>query len=160
MRWMPKFGLFAVTGFALLLAACSGSGPKLMGKSLPDETQVIDGPTLALPPQFELRPPRESADYESVLRAQKGVEAQNLIVTGSSATTVGASAAVSGGVPASDDWLLQKTAVQNGVATDPDVRSELAVKVPDADAIAAKKKAQAKKGLFARWFGGSSEDDE
>lgn len=152
-------GLAVAMGGALMLAACGGSAGKLMGKSLPDETQVIDGPTLALPPQFELRPPRQAADYESVLRAQKGVEARNLITTGTSATAVNTPAAadVSGAVPAADEWLVDKTAAQTGVVADPNVREELVNKTPEE--IKATKDAKAKKGLFSRWFGGSDSDE-
>jgi hypothetical protein len=122
----------------------------LLGKSLPDETQVIDGPTLALPPQFDLRPPREAADYESVLRAQKGEEARSLITTGSSVTTVtGATADVA--VPSADAWLVDKTAAQTGVVADPNVREDLRVKDPEE--VKAEEEAKKKQGLLQRWFG-------
>lgn len=143
----------AMVATALLLAACGNSAGKLMGKSLPDETQVIDGPTLALPPQYELRPPREAADYESVLRAQKTVEAQSLI-TGVSATAVAPSA---GAVPAGDDWLVKQTSQQVGVVADPGVREDLRVVTPEE--LQAREEAKAKKGLFGRWFGGQSDDE-
>lgn len=158
MQTMKRIAVMsAALAVASVLAAC-GSTSKLMGKTLPDETQVIDGPTLALPPQFELRPPRESADYESVLRAQKGVEAQNLITTGSSATVAGVTASVSSDVPAGDEWLLDKTHAQTGVVADPNVRQELVA--PSAEELKAAEDAKAKKGLFGRWFGKNSADDE
>lgn len=75
---------------SITAAACGDT--KLIGsRQLPDETKVVDGPTLALPPDFDLRPPSKAEDYESVLRAQKTVEARNLI-TGVSGTTAGSSA--------------------------------------------------------------------
>lgn len=153
---MIQVGRVAVVGMALLLAACGST--KLMGKSLPDETQVIDGPTLALPPQFELRPPRESSDYESVLRAQKGTEAKNLITTGTSATTAGVAADASLDVPAGDAWLVQKTGAQTGVVADPNVRTALDEAGKSPEEQKAKAEAKKKQGLFQRWFGGS--DDE
>ncbi len=135
---------------ALLLAACGGNAGKLMGKSLPDETQVIDGPTLALPPQFDLRPPRESDDYESLLRAQKTVEARGLI-TGVSATAPMAA----GEVPQGDAWLLQQTSQQTGVVADPNVREELREVSPEE--LAAEEKARKEQGLLGRWFGRGGE---
>ena len=152
---MIKVGRVAAVGMALLLAACGST--KLMGKTLPDETQVIDGPTLALPPQFELRPPRQSADYESLLRAQKGAEARSLITSGTSATTVGTTADAAE-VPAGDAWLVDKTAAQTGVVADPNVRTELDKTGKTPDELKAKEEAKAKQGLLGRWFGGS--DDE
>lgn len=158
-RRLGRISGLALAGTALLVSGCGGAS-KLMGKSLPDETQVIDGPTLALPPQFDLRPPREAADYESVLRAQKGVEAQNLIVTGSSSTTVTTqtvtTSEVSGSVPSSDAWLVTKSAAQTGVVADPNVRTQLENKYPED--LKAAEEAKAKKGWLGRWFGGS--DDE
>jgi hypothetical protein len=139
--------LIAATA-ALLLTGCGST--KLMGKSLPDETQVIDGPSLVLPPQFELRPPREAQDYESVLRAQKSAEARTLI-TGVSASVAGV--AVSGSVPSGDEWLLKQAADQSGVVSDPNVRQDLekAAMQPEAEAE------KGKQGLFKRWFGKSDE---
>lgn len=144
--------LIALMATAVAVTACGETSGKLLGKSLPDETQVIDGPTLALPPQFELRPPREAQDYESVLRAQKGEEARSLI-TGISATTAveGTGAAV----PAGDAWLVDKTAAQTGVVADPGVREDLRVKDPEE--LKAEEDAKAKKGLLGRWFGGNND---
>ena len=164
MRIVRIASTVAACGLGLALVACGDT--KLLGKSLPDETQVIDGPTLALPPQFDLRPPREAADYETMLRAQKGIEAQNLIVTGSSSTTVTMPPAdgvtttqtseVSASVPSSDQWLVNKSAAQTGVVADPNVRTTLQNKYPED--LKAAEDAKAKKGLFGRWFGSS--DDE
>lgn len=99
---------------AVTVSACGET--KLLGsRTPPDETRVIDGPTLALPPDFNLRPPSEAEDYEAVLRAQKTTEAQQLIV-GSAV----AAAPVSGSVPADDAWLVQ----QAGTA-DADIRTKL-----------------------------------
>lgn len=154
---MVNKGSLTMVGMAVVLAGCGSTGGKLLGKSLPDETQVIDGPNLALPPQFELRPPRESTDYESVLRAQKGAEARSLITTGTSATDIAGEAPASGEVPASDAWLLDKTNARAGVVADPNVRNALAN--PSAEDVKATEDAKAKKGLIGRWFG-KDEDSE
>lgn len=125
-----------IAGVALILAGCGET--KLFDRSLPDETRVIDGPTLAVPPSMDLRPPREAQDYETLLREQKTAEGQALITGVSATVPVSASAAV----PSEDEWLLQQT----GTKADPNVRAELeaAAKNPDEDK---------KPGLFKRWFG-------
>lgn len=150
---MRMTGWTAVVATAVLVSACGGTGAKLLGKSLPDETQVIDGPTLALPPQFDLRPPREAQDYESVLRAQKSAEARSLI-TGSEVTEQ--APAAGGKVPAGDAWLVNRTAAQTGVVADPNVREDLRVKDPEE--LKAEEDAKAKKGLIGRWFGGGNDE--
>lgn len=84
--------ILILAGIAFMAAACGET--KLMGgRQLPDETKVVDGPTLALPPDFDLRPPSKAEDYESVLRAQKTVEARNVITGVSGTTTTGGAAA-------------------------------------------------------------------
>lgn len=132
-----------LAGVALVMLTGCGE-TKLFDKSLPDETRVIDGPTLAVPPSMELRPPREAADYETTLRAQKTAEGQALI-TGVSSTNVVSTTA---SVPSDEQWILQQT----GAKADPNVREELeeAAKAPEE-----KKKG----GLFSRWFS-KNEDDK
>lgn len=142
---MTRLGFAAMTACVALMATACGS-TKLMAKSLPDETRVIDGPTLALPPQYDLRPPREAADYEHILRAQKTVEAQTLI-TGVSPTM----APAAGEVPQADAWLVQQTSQQSGVVADPNVREDLRVVTPEE--LQAQEDAEKKKGLLGRWFG-------
>lgn len=132
---------------ALTVASAGCGGKKLLARSLPDETQVIDGPTLALPPHFELRPPREAQDYEAVLRAQKTEEAHSLI-TGVS----GSVPAAGGDVPQSDSWLLQQSSEQSGVRADPNVRGEL-------EKQAAQPEEAKKPGLMKRWFGKNGSDE-
>ncbi|RYG59414.1 MAG: DUF3035 domain-containing protein [Alphaproteobacteria bacterium] len=152
---MRMTGWMAVAAVAVMVSACGGNGAKLFSKSLPDETQVIDGPTLALPPQFDLRPPRESQDYESVLRAQKGAEARSLI-TGSEAPAAGEPTAAAGSVPEGDAWLVNRTAAQTGVVADPGVREDLRVKAPEE--VKAEEEAKAKQGLLGRWFGRNNDE--
>lgn len=91
---------FIMLMMVTVLASCGSS--KLLGsRTPPDETQVIDGPSLAVPPDFALRPPSDAEDYEAVLRAQKTREAQAIIVGGEVSASVP-------GVVADDQWLLQK----------------------------------------------------
>ncbi|NBX86284.1 MAG: DUF3035 domain-containing protein [Proteobacteria bacterium] len=124
-----------MAGVALLATACGET--KLMARTLPDETKVIDGPSLAVPPSFELRPPREAADYEAVLGGRKMAEARGLITGVSGTVTVSESAALDGA-----DALLIK---QTGVAVDPNVRADL----EKAEVV---EEGQEKKGLLKRWF--------
>lgn len=125
--------LLTVFAAALVLTAC-GDTKLFTGRQAPDETKVIDGPTLALPPDFDLHPPSKTEDYEQVLRDQKTAEARALI-TGVSATTASVSAT------GDDAWLVQ----QAGRA-DADIRSQL-------DADAQSEKAEEKPGFWQRVMG-------
>src|ERR1700743_813652 len=100
---MDKKILLALAGVSLLTAC--GSTKLMSDKAPPDEPQVIDGPGLVLPPDFDLRPPREATDYESVLRQQKNAEAQGLI-TGVSGSMAGVRG--TGALPADGQWVLKK----------------------------------------------------
>jgi|GEM_PF-2034466 len=138
---------------AVLLAGCAKDGG-IFTSSLPDETRVVDGPSLALPPQYDLRPPREAKDFDAQLRAQNELNAAQSMITGVSPTAAisadGAVSATSGG--GDDQWLVDKAAQQSGVVADPNVRQEL-----DAQAAAEQKKKadDNHKGALDRWFGGS-----
>lgn len=153
---LSRISPFVIAG-AALLAGCDAHPGRMLGKNLPDETQVVDGPSLALPPSFELRPPREAQDYEAVLRQQKTLEAESLItgVSGTQVTTFDGSSSV----PNADEWLVKQVSTQSGVVADPNVRSELEA-TAKADEAAPKDTSEqkAKKGLLKRWFGRS--DDE
>lgn len=114
--------LLMLAGVAVVAAACGET--KLIGsRALPDETRVVDGPSLALPPDFSLRPPSKAEDYEAVLRAQKTAEARSLI-TGVSATVVGESATAVGAVPTptvgEPNWLTDQAGTAQG-----DIREQL-----------------------------------
>jgi len=65
---------------ASTLASCASDTPLFSSRTLPDETRVIDGPTLAVPPDFALRPPRQGEDATDKLRAEKTREAQTLLL--------------------------------------------------------------------------------
>jgi hypothetical protein len=59
---MKRFSLFAVLGLVAVLAGCSDVADSLgLGRNPPDEFAVVDRPPLAMPPDFELRPPRPGA---------------------------------------------------------------------------------------------------
>jgi hypothetical protein len=63
---MKKASLLAFCGAALLLSAplagCSGFADTLgLGRNAPDEFAVVDRPPLAMPPDFDLRPPKPGA---------------------------------------------------------------------------------------------------
>ncbi|MFZ2587934.1 MAG: DUF3035 domain-containing protein [Alphaproteobacteria bacterium] len=123
----------------VVLAACGGT--KLLGsRTPPDETQVIDGPSLALPPDFNLKPPTEGDDYEAMLGAQKTREAQALILGGSVTPTMVM------GVSATDQWLVQ----QAGTA-DTSIRDQL-------KADAAAPKPEAEKTFWERIMGKKSKE--
>ncbi|MBI1309094.1 MAG: DUF3035 domain-containing protein [Proteobacteria bacterium] len=141
MRANILLGLAALTTMSAL-AGCGGK--PLLSRTLPDETQVIDGPSLAVPPDMQLRPPSDGkGDYEAMLNRQQTMEAHELITGVSGTQAVSGSAAE---VPAGDQWLLQQT----GTVADPNVREEL-------DKAAAAKAEEPKKSLFKRWFGKDEE---
>lgn len=146
-RVLLGLGILAMGG--VTLAGC-GSTP-LMERTLPDETRVVDGPTLAVPPDFALRPPRDAKDYDAGLRAQSNADVQGLVTgVSASAVTAGSLAAQEQAAAAAaaprDAWLVEKAGPAQG-----DIRTQL-----EQDAKAPVKKKD--KGLLDRWFGGS--DDE
>jgi hypothetical protein len=153
---LSRISPFVIAG-AALLAGCDAHPGRMLGKNLPDETQVVDGPSLALPPSFELRPPREAQDYEALLRQQKTLEAESLI-TGVSASQVTTFSDASSSVPNGDVWLVKQVSTQSGVVADPNVRSELDAAAKTDEATKETSAQKSKKGLFKRWFGSS--DDE
>ncbi len=134
--------LLAGAGLALALSGC-GETKVLGGRKAPDETQVVDGPNLVLPPNFDLRPPRQADNYESILQQQKNAEARKLIA--------GQTAAVSATAPAgADQWLLNQAG-----RVDENIRTEL----DKDDAVdVAKEQDVKKKRFWSGWF--SSSDDE
>ena len=136
------FALMAGAVVAIGLAGC-GETKLIGGRKAPDETQVVDGPNLVLPPNFDLRPPRQADNYESILQQQKNAEARKLIA--------GQPAAVSGTTTAgADQWLLD----QAGRA-DADIRDTLD---KDDAADVAKEQDVKKKRFWNGWF--SSDDEE
>ena len=123
--------LSLLCGTALVASGCGGVKNPLQ-RTLPDETQVLAGPSLALPPSFELRPPREGTDTNEALLRTPG-------------STVGA---VSG--TTTDAWLIQRAQSEAGTVADPTIRADLDVKA-EAETVQAKEEAK-KQGLIQRWF--------
>jgi hypothetical protein len=59
---MKKSRLLTTLGLLLALTGCSGLADTLgLGRNAPDEFAVVDRPPLAVPPDFELRPPKPGA---------------------------------------------------------------------------------------------------
>lgn len=132
-RWAK--GL-VVAGMLLGLSACGET--KLLGRSLPDETRVVDGPGLDLPPDFSLRAPEDASEAALRRTAQTSRSAQELLGVGVSGTNVSGTAAV----PVSDQWLLDKA----GGRVDPNIREAL-------NAPTEAEESTEKPGLLKRWFG-------
>lgn len=119
-----------VVAAGVLLAGC---GSLFGSKGLPDESRVIAGPKLAVPPQFDLRPPREGDDFANRVSAEKSGEIQTLI----------------GGAPVekvetaptdTDSWLLQTVgggATRTVASSTTPVSGTVAVPVPTVDSSSA-----------------------
>lgn len=145
-RWAKGWVVMSLAAVSLL-ASCGET--KLLGRSLPDETRVVDGPGLDLPPDFSLRAPEDANEAALGRTVQAGRSAQEIlglggsVVSGSmvSGTAVGG---IEAEVPASDQWLLQ----QAGGRVDPNIREEL-----NAPTDAEKALEEEKPGLFKRIFG-------
>lgn len=117
-----------LAALALTLTACGGMKNPLE-RTLPDETQVLAGPSLSLPPSFELRPPREGEASEALLRAPT---AQAVSGTGA------------------ESWLVNQAQTQAGTVRDENIRTDLDAKAT-ADKAAEAAETE-KKGLLQRWF--------
>lgn len=101
---MNKLAILLCT---LALTACgSGAGTILGGGAPPDETIVVSAPSLTVPPNFSLRPPRTGDDArEDVLRRTPSV------------------APVADGVE--DAWLLQNANKAANTRADENIREAL-----------------------------------
>lgn len=106
MKHILSFTLISLT--AALLTACGG-GQIIGSKAPPDELAVIEGPSLALPPDYDLRPPQDG----------EGVEESLVSDTDEMVFGVGKPAAPAD--PA-DSWLLKKT---GATKADPRIRAKL-----------------------------------
>lgn len=133
-RWAK--GL-VVAGMLLGLSACGET--KLLGRSLPDETRVVDGPGLDLPPDFSLRAPEDASEAALRRTAQTSRSAQEIFGIGAVSGTAETS---TGAVPAGDQWLLE----QAGGRVDPNIREDLSEAPVEAEE-------GEKPGLLKRWFG-------
>ena len=99
-----------VLSVAVLLVGC-GQGSLLTTRKPPDETRVVDGPSLAVPPDFSLRPPTQGEDYEAALRAQTTRDAQTILVGG---------VVENQGTEGGEGWLLNQAG-----SSDANIRAQL-----------------------------------
>jgi hypothetical protein len=124
-----KNHILALTMVALAVMGCTQVKNPL-ARTLPDETQVLSGPNLSLPPSFELRPPRVGEPNETLLRGPATLP-----------MAVSATAA--------ENWLIRQAQEQAGVVADGSVRAELeAMNVSETQVEAEE---NAKRGLIQRW---------
>lgn len=119
------------TGLVVALAVTGCAQVKNpLARTLPDETQVLSGPNLSLPPSFELRPPREGEPNEALLRSP-AVAAARVSATGA------------------DAWLVNQAQQQAGVVADEGVRADL--ELANVSETQVKSEEKAKMGLIQRW---------
>lgn len=97
--------------FTLAAVGLSACGGFVASKKAPDEMAVIAGPSLSLPPNFELRPPTDAAEYH---RQQKADRARQ-ILTGTPHETKTP-------VAGPDAWLVKEA---GGDTRDPSIRNKL-----------------------------------
>lgn len=93
-----------------VLVGCGGG--ILPSKRPPDETVVIEGPSLTLPPEYQLRPPREAAAAAERERKQEGRK----ILFGPGAVKQEAPKAPT------ENWLVEQA---GGEARDTEIRQTL-----------------------------------
>lgn len=94
-----------MASLAVALSACGG----ITSKTAPDELAVIEGPSLAIPPSYDLRPPRsgEGQTYEErraardILLSSEGVKVES---------------------DSADSWLIDAA---GGSARNPHIREQL-----------------------------------
>lgn len=121
---------YIVIGLAALTLVGCAQVKNPLARTLPDETQVLAGPNLSLPPSFELRPPREGEPNEALLR---GPAAAAVTVSGTGA----------------DSWIVRQAQEQAGVVADGSVRAEL--EQMDVSETQVKAEEKAKQGWIQRW---------
>ena len=122
---------FLIAILALMVQGCA-----LVGSPVPDETRVVDGPSLSLPPDFELKPPSELSKKDN---SYKAAEKAQGVLLGSKATTVKED---------DESWLVN----QAGMA-DSAIREQL-----EAEEAAEKEVENA--GWFANMWGSTEEVSE
>lgn len=109
---MKKLTLMAPLA-ALLLTACGAADALIAKRSAPDEMAVVDGPKLSLPPNFELRPPKDKYQAQAEKRAERDERVKKLLI-GTKKTT--------SDVETTDEWLVKKA---GGEKRDPNIRKKL-----------------------------------
>ena len=124
---------YIVAFSAVALSACGG----ITSKTAPDELAVIEGPSLAIPPSYDLRPPRSGVEQSYEERRA----ARDILLSSEGAKVESTSP---------DSWLIDAA---GGSARNPNIREELEREL---EAKAEKKEEKKKKG----WFGRMIADDE
>lgn len=101
---MKKYAAVAVLGLAALVAGCSDFAETLgFGRNPPDEFAVVDRPPLALPPDFDLRPPKPGAPRPQEDNPTRQASAMMFGPDAKIANTPDRNAFLSGAVPAAGD---------------------------------------------------------
>ncbi|MFZ2620739.1 MAG: hypothetical protein WAX89_07700 [Alphaproteobacteria bacterium] len=115
--------IISTLAVAASLAACGGGKSSLLGsKTAPDETYVVDGPSLVLPPNFSLRPPADGKMVEQTLQAPVAADPN-------------------------DAWLLK-----NAGAVDKDIRKKLEEPAAGANAKVKAEAAEAAEDEKSPWW--------
>lgn len=128
---MKKFAVLLAS--AALVSACGGD---VLGKKAPDEMAVIEGPSLVIPPDYELRPPREGGgETYTEQRSLRRV----LMATDEEAAKM----------ESTDGWLVERA---GGTKRDPNIRERLEREQQARVEVKKKKKSS--------WFGGWFNEDE
>lgn len=111
---MNRFALLTVCVSLLSLAACSNAKEQLgIAKKAPDEFAVVKRAPLAMPPDYNLRPPRPGAP-----RPQEATTAEE-----AKQAVIGAETQTSTPLPSTSEGLLLHKAGAH--AADPDIRHKV-----------------------------------
>ncbi len=121
----------------LLLQGCSSI---FSGNTIPDETRVVDGPSLTIPPDFDLKPPSKLTKRDTSYHASE--KAKGVLLRAKSVKSTNGN----------EGWLVSKAG-----KADSDIRNQL-----EAEEQASKK--VKKSSWFSKMWGGdkvkTSEKDE
>jgi predicted small lipoprotein YifL len=145
---MNKLSVFALV-LATMAGLCAcGDTHLLSSRGAPDELSVVEGPSLELPPDFELRPPSEGATNVSVPLKDESIDARKILNQ-----PAARAASDTPKTDTADAWLVKAA---GGDKADPDIREKLT----DKPALEEEKKSE--KGFFSRLnpFSGDDADAE
>jgi hypothetical protein len=131
---MTKSGLLALVLVGVGVSAC---GSLIGGRAAPDEMAVVEGPSLAIPPDFELRPPVGGATSTATPVRDTPIDARAILNKPATPTATSDSA--------EDAWLIRAA---GGDRADPDIRDRLSEQ-PEPK----------KRGFFSRLNPFSGDDD-
>lgn len=134
---MQKFLPILIVSF--VVTACGGNGGLVASRGAPDELRVIDAPPLTLPPNFDLRPPREGEKGKLTVRKHAQQAQQIVLQTDGQKPSQGA------------DWLVKQA---GGDERDPDIRLKLDVEAEVEEVE------EANQSWFGRVFGKDKEQEQ